>query len=88
MLILNPDLEMAYLVIGKGFPSDLILQRNRPKLLEEEDIDLILDPPAVPLPQPTDREFPRSKPPDLLGRHQWKRREVMTGKSNPLLTRL
>jgi len=51
ILLLNPDLQMVYLVIGKGFrirsqvPSPTAL-----KLLEEAKIDLILYPTAVPLP--------------------------------------
>ena len=51
ILLLNPDLQMVYLVIGKGFrirsqvPSPTALT-----LLEEAKIDLILYPTAVPLP--------------------------------------
>ncbi len=51
ILLLYPDLQMVYLVIGNGFrirsqvPSPTAL-----KLLEEEKIDLILLQSAVPLP--------------------------------------
>jgi hypothetical protein len=51
ILLLNPDLHIVYLVIGEGFrirsqvPSQTAL-----KLLEEENIDLILLQSAVPLP--------------------------------------
>jgi hypothetical protein len=51
ILLLNPDVQIVYLVIGKGFhirspvPSQTAL-----KLLEEENIDLILLQSAVPLP--------------------------------------
>ncbi len=55
MLLLNPDLQMVYLVIGKGFRiRSQVSCQIALKLLEEEKIDLILYPPAVPL--PTDEE--------------------------------
>ena len=55
ILLLNPDLQMVYLVIGKASASDLKSPgQTALKLLEEEKIDLILCPPAVPL--PTDEE--------------------------------
>ncbi len=55
ILLLNPDLEIVYLVTGKGFrirsqiPGETAL-----KLLEGKNIDLILLQSAVPA--PTDEE--------------------------------
>jgi hypothetical protein len=57
MLLLNPDLQMVYLVVGKGFRiRSQVSCQIALKLVEEEKIDLFLypHPPAVPL--PTDEE--------------------------------
>ncbi len=51
ILLLNPDLQIVYLVIGKGFRiRSQVPSQTAIKLLEEEKIDLILHQPAVPLP--------------------------------------
>ena len=88
ILLLNPDLQIVHLVIGKGFrirsqvPSQTAL-----KLLEEEKIDLILLQPAVSL--PTDELGRRTGASRLTFGGQGEKREVITGgKSNRLLTLL
>jgi hypothetical protein len=55
ILLLNPDLQILYLVIGKGFRiRSQISWKTALMLLEEERIDLILSQSAIPL--PTDEE--------------------------------
>ena len=55
ILLLNPDLPIVYLVVGKGFRiRSQVPEPTALKLLEEEKIDLILNQPAVSL--PTDEE--------------------------------
>ena len=55
ILLLNPDLQMVYLVIGNGIRiRSQVPGRTALKLLEEEKVDLILSQAAVPL--PTDEE--------------------------------
>ncbi len=55
ILLLNPDLQIVYLVVGKGFRiRSQVPEPTALKLLEEEKIDLILNQPAVSL--PTDEE--------------------------------
>jgi hypothetical protein len=50
ILLLNLDLQIAYLVIGQGFRiRSQVPRQTALKLLEEEKIDLILCPPAVTL---------------------------------------
>jgi hypothetical protein len=50
ILPINPGLQNVYLVIEKGFRiRSQVSGRTTLKLLEEEEIDLILCPPAVPL---------------------------------------
>lgn len=51
ILLFNLDLQIVYLVVGKGFRiRSQIPGQTALKLLEEEKIDLILHQPAVPLP--------------------------------------
>ena len=51
ILLLDPDLQIVYLVIGKGFRiRSQVPVPTALKLLEEEKIDLILLQSAVPLP--------------------------------------
>ena len=51
ILLLNPDLQMVYLVIGKDIRiRSQVTGEDALKLLEEEKIDLILYQSAVPLP--------------------------------------
>jgi hypothetical protein len=51
MLLLNPDRQIVYLVIGNGFRiRSPVPCKTALKLLKEVKIDLILYPPAVPLP--------------------------------------
>jgi hypothetical protein len=55
ILLLNPDLEIVYLVTGKGFRiRSQVPGQTALKLLEEEKIDLILLQSAVP--PPTEEE--------------------------------
>ena len=68
MLLLNPDLQLVYLVIGKGFRiRSQVSCQTALKLVEEEKIDLILYRTRRPFhSQPTKRTRRWSKPPDLL----------------------
>jgi hypothetical protein len=51
ILLLNPDLQIVYLVIGKGFHiRSQVSWQLALKLLEGEEIDLILHQQAVPFP--------------------------------------
>jgi hypothetical protein len=51
ILLLNPDLQIVYWVVGKGFRiRSQVPEPTALKLLEEEKIDFILLQPAVPLP--------------------------------------
>ena len=87
ILLLNPDLQIVYLVIGNGFRiRSQVPGQTALKLLEEEKIDLILLHPAVPL--PTDEQDRGTGASRLTFEAQSKKREVMTGKSNRLLTLL
>ena len=55
ILLLNPDPQMVYLVIGNGIRiRSQVPGRTALKLLEEEKVDLILSQSAIPL--PTDEE--------------------------------
>ena len=51
ILLFHPDLQIVYLLIGKGSRiRSQVSWQTALKLLEELKIDLILYPPAVPLP--------------------------------------
>jgi hypothetical protein len=50
-LLLNPDRQIVYLVVGKGFRiRSQVTGPTALKLLEKEQIDLILHQPVVQLP--------------------------------------
>jgi hypothetical protein len=51
ILLLNPDLPIVYLVVGKGFRiRSQVSWKTALMLLEEERLDLILSQSAIPLP--------------------------------------
>ena len=51
ILLLNPDRQIVYLVIGNGFRiRSQVPGQTALKLLEEEKVDLIFSQSAIPLP--------------------------------------
>jgi len=51
ILLLNPDLQIVYWVVGKGFRiRSQVPGQTALKLLEEEKVDLIFSQSAIPLP--------------------------------------